>query len=223
MACSVQRPLTLIPLISSGKDDIHLGSIAILRYVPTSVLVGESKGVMCKICPISEGSSWEASFSETFSSFESQLHTIIVDETSGDDFVVRTSEPDPSGMTTLALDVFETPDLSIITSTHAGYTTCGLDWLTISDCQECEFFSLSDSAFASIAPSRDTSGSQPLLRYLSVTSATGILRDLPTMDPKRLLSVFLHVQSRVLSSGDAVMPPVRVCSMSMCSTPSASL
>ena len=127
-------------------------------------------------------------------------------------------------MATLAVDVFETPHLRyIVTSTHAEYTTHELIPLTISDFQECEFFSLSASANAWIAPSRDTSGSQPLFRYPSVTSAIGILRALPMINPKRLCSDFLGVQSRVLFSGDAVIPPVTVCSMSMCSTPSSSL
>lgn len=113
----------------------------------------------------------------------------------------------------------------IVTSTHAMSTThkLGIPPLTISEFQMCEFFSLSDSAYASIAPSRDTSRSQSLFRYPSAMSATEILRDLPMIAPKRLWSTFLGVQSRVLSSGDAVIPPVRVCSMSICSTPCPSL
>lgn len=65
-------------------------------------------------------------------------------------------------MATRALDILKAPDLGdIITSIHEISTThkdgLNLNSLTISDFQVCEFFLLSDSAYASIAPSRDTS------------------------------------------------------------------
>ena len=63
---------------------------------------------------ISSGLKWVQlgdGFSETFGSFKSQGHTIIIDETSRDILIFWTCEPDPSGMATLAVDVFETPDL----------------------------------------------------------------------------------------------------------------
>ena len=61
-----------ILLLSNGKSGIHRGNVVTSRCTSTSILVGKSERIYFRFRPISDGSDWEASFSEDFSSSESK-------------------------------------------------------------------------------------------------------------------------------------------------------